>query len=113
MVVPFSTTPYPITYAKIWRSYRSEHIIFPTLPYAEALVEAGVDSLFNRRQILTTKLFNDIANDESHKLYQLLPSKNFSNYNMRKENIFNVAISRTNRFKNSFIQHNSTMYYFR
>ncbi|CAB3982449.1 Hypothetical predicted protein [Paramuricea clavata] len=44
---------------------RALHIIFPTLPYAEALVEAGVDSLFNRRQ----KLFNDIANDESHKLY--------------------------------------------
>ena len=64
---------------------RALHIIFPTLPYAEALVEAGVDSLFNRRQILTTKLFNDIVNDESHKLYQLLPSKNFSNYNMRKE----------------------------
>jgi hypothetical protein len=63
------------------------------------------------RQILTTKLFNDIVNDESHKLYQLLPSKNFSNYNMRKENIFNVSISRTNRFKNSFIQHNSTMYF--
>jgi hypothetical protein len=49
---------------------RALHIIFPTLPYAEALVEAGVDSLFNRRQILTTKLFNnDIANDESHKIY--------------------------------------------
>jgi hypothetical protein len=56
------------------------------------MVEAGVDSLFNRRQILTTKLFNDIANDESHKLYQLLPSKNFSNYNMRKENIFNECL---------------------
>jgi hypothetical protein len=26
---------------------RALHIIFPTLPYAEALVEAGVDSLFN------------------------------------------------------------------
>jgi hypothetical protein len=51
---------------------RALHIIFPTLPYAEALVEAGVDSLFNRTQILTTKLFNDIANGESHKLYQLL-----------------------------------------
>ena len=51
------------------------------------------------------------ANDESHKLYQLLPSKNFSNYNMRKENIFNFSISRTNIFKNSFIQHNSTMYF--
>ena len=89
---------------------RALHIIFPTLLYAEALVEAGVDSLFNRRQILTTKLFNDIAHDKSHKLYQLLLSKNFSNYNMRKENIFNVSISGTNRFKNSFIQHNSTMY---
>jgi hypothetical protein len=51
---------------------RALHIIFPTLPYAEALVEAGVDSLFNRTQILTTKLFNDLANGESHKLYQLL-----------------------------------------
>ena len=95
MLVPFSTTPYPITCLcedpeKLQK--RALHIIFLTLPYAEALVEAGVDSLFNRRQILTTKLFHDIANDYQALGYQLLPSKNFSNYNMRKEDIFNVSI---------------------
>ena len=50
--------------------------------YAEAPVEANVVSLFDKKQVLT---FNDIANGKSHKLYDLLPRKNFSNYSLQKE----------------------------
>ena len=46
----------------------------------EALVEADVVSFFDRRQDLTSKFLNNILNDESHKLYELLPCTNFSNY---------------------------------
>lgn len=62
---------------------RAFRIIYPNLSHAEALVEANVVTLFNRRQYLTSDIFNDILNDESHKLYDLLPSKNISNYNRR------------------------------
>ena len=86
-------------------------VVFPTLSYAEALVEANVVSLFDRRQNLTSKFFNDIVNDESDKLYDLLPSKNFAKYNLRKEGIFKGFNSTTNRFRNGFIPYNSSMYY--
>ena len=67
---------------------RAFRIIYPTLSYREALVEADVVSLFGRRQDLTSKFLNNIVNDEGHKLYELLPCRNFSNYNLRKEGIF-------------------------
>ena len=47
---------------------RAFRTIYPTLSYGEALVEADVVSLFDRRQDLTSKFFNNIVNDESHKL---------------------------------------------
>ena len=59
---------------------RDFRIIYPTLLYREVLVEADVVSLFDRRQDLTSKFLNNIVNDESHKLYELLPCRNFSNY---------------------------------
>ena len=48
---------------------RAFRIIYPTLSYREALVEVDVVSFFDRRQDLTSKCFNNIVNDESHKLY--------------------------------------------
>lgn len=57
------------------------------------------------------KRFEDNVSDDSNKLYQLLPSKNLSSQNIRKKNIFNVSLSRINRFKNSFIQCNVSLYH--
>ena len=38
-------------------------IIYPTLSYREALVEADVVSLFDRRQDLISNFFNNIVNE--------------------------------------------------
>ena len=52
---------------------------------------------------MSPKLFKEILNDHNHKLYKLLPSTSFSEYNLRKESTVNIPTSKTNRFKNSFI----------
>ncbi|CAB4028985.1 Hypothetical predicted protein, partial [Paramuricea clavata] len=48
-----------------------------------ALEQAGLDSLYSRRDTLTKKLFNDIVQNTSHKLHALLPEKNRSSMNLR------------------------------
>ena len=88
---------------------RASRIIYPT-SYRKTHVEVDVLSLFDRRQDLTSKVFNNIVNDESHKLHELLPCRKFSNYNLLKEGIFKGFNSRTNRYRNSFIPYNSLMY---
>ena len=67
---------------------RAVRIIYSTL-------SCGMRKLLDRRQDLTSKFFNDIMNNENHKLYDLLPSKNFSNYDRQKEGIFKGLNSRT------------------
>ena len=47
--------------------------IFPDCSYTDALNKTGLPSLFNRRNILCSKLFHSIVNDSSHKLVDLLP----------------------------------------
>ena len=49
-------------------------------------------AIFNRRQFLTSKCFNDILNDESHKLYDLLPSKNISIITSGKREFLKISI---------------------
>ena len=55
-----------------WRALR---IIFPDLSYSQALETCGVQSLRERREMLTTKLFNNIVKDPHHKLHKLLPER--------------------------------------
>ena len=69
----------------------------------EALVEADVVSLFDRRQDLTSKLFNNIVNDHGQKLYELLSSRNLLNYNLWKEGVFKGFNSRTNRYTDNVV----------
>ena len=42
---------------------RALRIIYPGLSYTETLSEAGIVTLFDRRELLTDKSFNDIVND--------------------------------------------------
>lgn len=90
---------------------RALRIIYPALSYSEALIEAGIDTLFDRREFLTCKLFNDIVNDIDHKLHGLLPSKNQSDFNLRRKNTFNVSTCTTSRFQNSFLIRNSMKHF--
>ena len=59
---------------------RALRIIYPDLSYAEALVAAGITSLYERRQVLSETLFDQIMEDPSHKLHDLLPPHNESTY---------------------------------
>ena len=85
---------------------RALGIIFPHIPYCDALEQAGLDSLYSRRDTLTKKLFNDIVQNTSHKLHALLPEENRSSMNLRRKNMFNYPVCKTNRFQNSFIMAN-------
>ena len=87
---------------------RAMVIVFPSLTYKEALDEAGLISLSDRRQLLTDKLFNKVATDREnnlHDLHNLLPTAITSHYELRRQRRFQPTV-RTNRFENSFLVHN-------
>ena len=69
-------------------------IIFPSLSYSGAIVESG---------LTTQRTFNELANDNEHKLYHLLPIRSNSNYATRHQRKFNLPRVKTERCKNSFI----------
>ena len=77
-------------------------IIFPWLSCKDALSAAGIQSLDDRRQELTQKLFNDVVTNNDHKLHTLLPSHNNNDLNLRHKRKFNVSF-KTQRYKNDFI----------
>jgi hypothetical protein len=65
-------------------------IIFPGITYDEALSITNVQTLKTRRQELTNKLFQEIFSNNSHRLYSILPSRNFSVFNLRNKHEYNV-----------------------
>ena len=87
---------------------RAMRIVFPYLSYNEALKEANIPTLFDRREMLSIDLFKDMVDNKNHKLAELLPPRNVCNRNLRNERIFTVPICRTNRFKDSFIMSHSS-----
>ena len=86
---------------------RALRIIFPFASYSDALEVCGLPSLCDRREALTTKLFQEICCNTSHKLYHLLPELNESTVNLRNRRKFYVPVCKTNRLKASFIYSNS------
>ena len=58
---------------------RALRIIYPSLKYRDALAKANITTLLFRRELLSRRLFSDIANNKDHKLAELLPPK--SNHN--------------------------------
>ena len=85
-------------------------IIYPDLTYAEALVAAGITSLYERRKVLSETLFNQIMGDPSHKLHELLPPRNESTYCTRSRGYFELPICKTHRFRKTFIMNHSVNY---
>ena len=85
---------------------RALRIIYPDFSYNEALNALDLTTLFERRQILNDRLFKEIVEDSSHKLNNLLPSRNSCTANLRKRRLFQLPICKTNRFKNTFIPYN-------
>ena len=89
---------------------RALRIIYPDLSYAEALVAAGITSLYERRQVLSETLFDQIMQDPSHKLHDLLPPRNESTYCTRSRRYFELPICKTHRFRKTFIMNHSFNY---
>ena len=54
---------------------RATRIIFPFLPYSDALHQANLETLSRRRQSITSKLFDSITRNSDHKLHELLPPR--------------------------------------
>ena len=76
-------------------------IIYPDVTYNDALINAGISTIENRREHLSCKRFDNIVSKDDHKLTKVLPSRT-ANRDLRKERTFDLPISNTNRFENSF-----------
>ena len=82
-------------------------ILFPEVSYSKALEDAGLKSLFHRREELCCTLFKQIVeSDGQHKLAGLLPARNNNErYHFRNRRMFSIPRVKTKRFRNSFIMH--------
>jgi glycosylphosphatidylinositol transamidase (GPIT) subunit GPI8 len=78
-------------------------IIFPGTRYKEALEQGHLQSLYDRREYSCIKLFEQIEQDPSHKLKNLIPSLNTSFDSLRTVRKYKLPLIKTDRFKNSFI----------
>ena len=76
---------------------RALKCIFPGLGYAEILRRVNV-----RRDSICQKYFDNIKVG-THRLNYLLPDKRHIKYNVRQQNVYTLPVTRTNRFRNSFI----------
>ena len=85
---------------------RAMRIIFPFMPYKVALATAGLSSMYERRETITAKLFNDVISNPNHKLHSLLPTRNQPKYSLRNNRAYHLPGAKTNRLKNTFIYSN-------
>jgi hypothetical protein len=74
---------------------RALRIIFPDLKYEDALVTAGVVSLFLRRKTICEKLFVQMSVETSHKLHSLDPPRHKTGYFLRHDNCLSIPMHRT------------------
>lgn len=83
---------------------RALRILYSELSYREALADANLMSLYERREHLSITLFNQIIeSDGQHKLAGLLPVRNDTRYSLRNRLMFSLAKIKFKRFQNSFI----------
>ena len=86
-------------------------IIFPDPHYQEVLEQMNIQTLYDRRETLTEKLFSDIIVNDQNRLNILLPPENNSDLLIRNTRKFQFPDFKTDRYKNSFMVHNSLRYY--
>ena len=89
---------------------RACKIILPEHGYEDSLNVLNIPQLTDRRQNLTTKLFEKIVNDTNDKLHRLLPPPNISEVSLRERRKLQLPHWRTIRFRNDFINANSRKY---
>ena len=66
-----------------------KRIIHSKHKYAEVLEKAGLQILFKRRQEITERFFNEVVNNQRHRLHSLLPQTNASRYTLRRSHMQN------------------------
>ena len=77
--------------------------IFPESSYDDALKQANLSTLHDRRSNACKKLFLDAYTNCDHKLRNLIPPQSICRYLLRTHNGLLVPNCRTDPFKNSFI----------
>ena len=82
---------------------RAMKIIYPELSYAKALELSWLLTLYDRREAIAAKLFDEICANQSHSLHKLLPSKYQPSYSLREQKTFIRPKCKTERCKNSFL----------
>ena len=82
---------------------RALRIIYPDLSYSVALVTAGLPKLHQRREKISTDLFDEIVCDPIHRLHSLLPQRKSCKYPLRRKRDFTLPKCKTEHLKNSFI----------
>ncbi len=83
---------------------RALAMAYPNLTYDNAMATAGLTSLSSRRDELCKRLFT-AAQDPNHKLFSLLPPVRDNVHNTRHSYKYYPPTSKTNRYKNTFINH--------
>ena len=81
---------------------RALRAVFPEHTYCDALSEAGLPSLADRRGELTLRFFSQ-TEDTDNKCHGLLPELKIAHYDTRNKCKYWPPKARTNRYKNSFV----------
>ena len=97
----FSSKLSSIFVCRSW-AYSKTRIILPDCKYRDALKIAKIDTLYDRRESLSLKLFNKISHTNDHKLASLLPPRSKCR-KLRNNRTFDIPICKTDRYKKSFI----------
>lgn len=81
---------------------RALKIIFPELPYREALATSGLPTLRDRRESLCRKFFHAML-QPGHRLHNLLPERRHMSYHLRNRSMLPPLRARHERFKRTLI----------
>ena len=77
-------------------------IILPGESYSNRLELTKLSSLYDRRESLSKKRCKSIVDNPEHKLFNLLPNFNTTNYFLRKKRDFTIPKCKTDKFKQAF-----------
>lgn len=79
-------------------------MLFPEASYREALQMTGMPILYERRETLCKELFQSICENNNHKLFNLLPPLNNSEFDLKSKSKSKYILFtfKTNRFKKSY-----------
>ncbi len=81
------------------------YIIAPHLQYKEAISKCNLPTIKDHLNILNSKCFRNIVDNDSHRLHYFLPKPHKVKRNLRSTSKYELPKCLTNRFKTSFIPH--------